>query len=465
MPERKTDALGEKMPRLESVTIRRFKRLQEVIIPLTESTIIVGANNAGKSSVLQAIHFAVAVAQSSKLAGGVSWAADKYELSISPIQLLYSPVADVLSLASGGTLVEDRAQRIQIQFNEAGGISSTVSIRRGRNRNIAIEILGRDLGERLQNLANPFSVYAPGLAGVPREESYLPLSIIRRVVARGDANLALRNVLFQLSRDTDKWEQFLGDMRTLFPHIAMSVDFNDQTDEHIRATFATSGGPRLPLDAAGTSILQASQILSYVALFQPRILILDEPDSHLHPDNQRALCDLVFRIAQDRNFQAIISTHSRHVLDASRGRGNLVWLSRGSVQEQTNIETTSVLLDIGALDSADYFVGGQIRCVVATEDQNRDAIRTVLWSSGFKEDETEVVSYSGCSKVEAAIVLGGFLREKAQGITLMVHRDRDYIAVFPIRQVTLAPGNRLGRRLNWSCCEPHGGPEALLSSF
>jgi hypothetical protein len=42
---------------------------------------------------------------------------------------------------------------------------------------------------------------------------------------------------------------------------------------------------------------------------------------------------------------------------------------------------------------------------------------------------------------------------------------RGVSAVFPIRQETWAPGNRLGRRLNWSCCEPHGGPEAFLSSF
>jgi predicted ATP-dependent endonuclease of OLD family len=87
---------------------------------------------------------------------------------------------------------------------------------------------------------------------------------------------------------------------------------------------AIPGAPFLPIDAAGTSILQASQILAYIALFKPQVLILDEPDSHLHPDNQRALCDLICRLASSRGFQAIISTHSRHVLDATKKRGKRV---------------------------------------------------------------------------------------------------------------------------------------------
>ncbi len=41
--------------RIQSVSIRRFKRLEEVTIPLAESTFFVGANNSGKNSVLQAL--------------------------------------------------------------------------------------------------------------------------------------------------------------------------------------------------------------------------------------------------------------------------------------------------------------------------------------------------------------------------------------------------------------------------
>ncbi len=414
--------------RIERVTIRRFKRLEEVTVPLADSTVFVGANNSGKSSVLQAIHFAVAVAQTSRLVGGVNWAGDKYQLSFSPAQLLYSPVADVMSLASGGSLAEDANRRIEVTLTDEAGATCTVALRRGRNRNIQVSIEGKALGERLQDLSAPFSVYAPGLAGVPREEHYISPGVLRRAIARGDANLVLRNVLYQLSRNSNAWSQFHDDLRALFPEISLSVSFNEETDEHITAMATFGGESPLPLDATGTAVLQASQILSYVTLFKPELLILDEPDSHLHPNNQRALCSLIFELSQSRGFQAVISTHSRHVLDAMRGRGSLIWLSKGSVVENTEHEATKMLLDIGALDSIDYFASGSGRCVVATEDEDKDAVRQVLWSSGFREDETDVMSYSGASKAGAAIVLGRFLKDKAPNVRMVVHRDRDYLS-------------------------------------
>jgi predicted ATPase len=417
------------MSRITSVSIRRFKRLEAVTIELDDATLLIGANNSGKSSILQAIHFAVSIAQSARLIGeGVSWRNDAFELSFNPSQLIYSPVADVLSLATGGTLQEQRQTEIQIEFLDDAGSRCTVGLRRGRNRNIAVSIVGRLLGERLMDLGNPFTVYAPGLAGVPKEERSLSAGVVRRIVARGDANLALRNVLRMLHANNESWELFIQDMQSIFEGITVDIVFDENTDENIQARFQLPGGPLLPLDAAGTSILQASQILAYIALFKPQVLILDEPDSHLHPDNQRALCELVYRLASNRGFQALISTHSRHVLDAMKGRSSVVWLSKGRIIDGADLSTTSMLLDLGALDSVDYFADGELRCVVATEDTIKDPLRALLWSNGFAEDDTEVASYTGCTKLDAALVLGGFLREKPPHVRLVIHRDRDYLS-------------------------------------
>jgi hypothetical protein len=424
-------------PPITSVGIKRFKRLPEITLGLQDATVLIGANNSGKSSFLQAIHFAVSIAQSAKLVGeGVTWRFDKFELSFNPSQLIYSPVADVLSLANGGTLQEPAASRVEIEFTSREGNRCVVGLRRGRNRNIAVSIEGRALGQVLMDFEHPFTVYAPGLAGVPKEERYLSPGVVRRIVARGDANLVLRNVLRMLSQETESWDHFIQDMRSLFPGIDVHIQFNDNTDEHIEAYFSFPGGPRLPVDAAGTSILQASQILAYISLFGPKILILDEPDSHLHPNNQRALCDLIHRLAAERGFQAVISTHSRHVLDAMKDRSSVVWLSMGRQIQEPDVTTTSMLLDLGALDSADYFANGALRCVMATEDADKEPLKALLWSNGFREDDTEVSSYSGCSNINAGIVLGRFLGERAQHVHLVVHRDRDYLSGEKIQRLT-----------------------------
>lgn len=423
------------MDRVKQVTIRRFKRLQEVTVSLGEVTLLIGANNSGKSSVLQALHFAVAIAQSARLVGeGVSWANDRFELSLNPAQLLYSPVSDVMSLANGGTLLEARASRVEVEFQTESGDRTTVGLKRGRNRNISVSVEGRTLGEKFMSIENPFTIYAPGLAGIPREERYLSPGVVRRLVARGDANLVLRNVLLMLSNDADAWRSFGDDMQAIFPGIEVSLRFDPKTDEHIVATFQLPGGPKLPLDAAGTSILQASQLLAYISLFKPRVLILDEPDSHLHPDNQRGLCQLVCRLARLRDFQAVVSSHSRHVLDVMKSRAEVVWMSKGEIVGDTDLSTTTMLLDLGALDSVDYFTDASLRCVVATEDADQEPVRALLWSNGFVEDETEVASYTGCSKTDAAIVLGQFLKEKAAALHLVVHRDADYLPLSEIEK-------------------------------
>jgi predicted ATP-dependent endonuclease of OLD family len=143
--------------------------------------------------------------------------------------------------------------------------------------------------------------------------------------------------------------------------VTIDVEFEDQTDEYLRASFSRGDGPTLPLDAAGTSLLQAAQLLSYVALFEPRILVLDEPDSHLHPNNQRKFCKLITHLSKTRNFHILMSAHSRHMLDAMRKSSSVSWINAGKIVEGAERETTALLLDLGALDSPDYFADGRVR--------------------------------------------------------------------------------------------------------
>lgn len=441
---------------IDSITIKNFKQLVELQLDLKDTTVLIGANNAGKSSALQALHFAVSVAQTARLIGeGVNWAKDAFKVSFNPTQLLYSPIADVLSLAHGDQLQESEDSQIEIRVNCADGSSCAVSVRRGRNRNIAVVVKGKDLGERLMDFSKPFTIYAPGLAGIAKEEKYQSPGVVRRIVARGDANLVLRNVLLMLkdaeneqSKDQhDKrannlitqeefqlwkgpWQRFKEGMNKLFGDMDFEIKFDRDRDEHIEAFFTRPGKPKLPIDAAGTSILQASQILAYITLFRPSVLILDEPDSHLHPNNQRALCNLILELATEFSFRPLISTHSRHVLDAMREHATVLWVSNGSKVDFNSVTTASMLMEIGALDSVDYFSNGSIRCLFATEDSAADSIKalhSLLSINGFKLPETDIRAYSGCTKIESAKVLRGFLADKAPLVKFVLHRDSDYM--------------------------------------
>lgn len=52
---------------VKQITIERFKSIESATLDLGKINVLVGANNSGKSSVLQALQFATSVAQTAKL--------------------------------------------------------------------------------------------------------------------------------------------------------------------------------------------------------------------------------------------------------------------------------------------------------------------------------------------------------------------------------------------------------------
>ncbi|WP_199435490.1 AAA family ATPase [Qaidamihabitans albus] len=411
---------------LESVTIRRFKSLEHVEIPLGNITLIVGPNNAGKSSILQAIQFAVSVAQSLQMDGVSKWSNDSLTGTLSTEQLVYTPLRDVHALAAGGALRQGAARAINVEFHDPDQGSTSISVSRGKNKNIAISIAGRTLGERLENLEAPFSVVAPGLAGIPAVEEYRTPGIVRRAAARGDANSVFRNVLWTLKRDTPAWERFHNSLNEIFDDVELDVQFNENTDEHIQA-WVRRNSAWLPIDSAGTGVLQAIQVLSYIGVYKPNLLVLDEPDSHLHPDNQRKLARLIDSMTLDGDLQVLISTHSSHLLDEfGKLDTSLHWISSGELKPES-FDRVSALLELGALDIGDRLRNGQSSTVVITEDTKTKPIEALLLSSGHEREEFDIWSYASSSKTDSAIVLGRFIKETSPGTRVIIHRDRDYL--------------------------------------
>lgn len=420
------------MGKIHTVAIRRFKRLEDISFDLDLAAVFVGGNNSGKSSILQALHFTVAVAQSASLVSGDRWNEEAYSAVLRPEQLIYTPSADVLSLGHNGKIRESRETWIEVDVHESEEKKCLIAVGRDSQGNVTLHMEGKSLGKEIQDISHPYTVYAPGLAGIARQETVFSQGVIRRVVARGDANLVLRNVIFWLfqrqKEDAKDWEQFQNDIRELFPTLRLRVEFTDISDEHIQVTFLLGRqGPELPLDCAGTGILQATQVLAYINLFKPRLLLLDEPDSHMHPNNQAAMCRLLVRLAKERDFQVLVATHSRHVFSTLRENVPIKWVRSGAIEENVPAETTKLLLEIGALDSLDYLGHPGRRCVVLTEDADTQNLKCLLEASGFNLAQTDIASYNGCSKVDTVRVLAQLLRDKAPNLHLVVHRDRDYL--------------------------------------
>ncbi|MHC4015285.1 ATP-binding protein [Yersinia pseudotuberculosis] len=116
---------------LNSVKIERFKNIVEIDINLKGINLLIGANNSGKSSIQQAIQFAVSIAQSTRQQGALWGRNDRCPSSLSSDTLIYSPLKDIDALAPNGKLRTEEATCIKVTFNE--DTTSTVTIRKGKN--------------------------------------------------------------------------------------------------------------------------------------------------------------------------------------------------------------------------------------------------------------------------------------------------------------------------------------------
>lgn len=412
---------------LQSVHVKRFKGILDAPFDVSAINTLIGANNSGKSTLAQIIHFGIRIFQSIEL---IKRWGNKHSvaLSLSPSQLLYSPCADLYALGYGGQLVEPPDSAIELTLILANGEKVCLEIRKGRNGNIHIHVDNVPAARNLASLEKPFTIYSPGLAGIARSELFISNGVLLRTIARGDANLVLRNILLRLSDESHQgaWLEFISDLRQLFGDIDIVVSYNEDTDEHI-TVFADAGTGRVPIELAGTGVLQAVQILGYVHYFHPSAIILDEPDSHLHPNNQRLLCKLLQGVAEERDTQVFLTTHSRHVVDALSGQATFLWVRNGTVERMKQDHDLAVLLDIGALDVKEMLSQSHAKCIVLTEDALKRGLEALLSASDAPKDQTLTLAYYGCTTPHNLRPLLELIRTSNPQAKIVVHRDRDYL--------------------------------------
>jgi hypothetical protein len=351
--------------------------------------------------------------------------ANQRGVTVSPNELIYQPSNDPYALGMGGQLREDAAKAIEIEFTFDDGEVTKMIYRKGRITNVLIEPENTNYAKRLSTLDQPYSVYSPGLAGIARSETHVSDGILLRALARGDANSFLRNILFRLKNQPASWTSFERDLSHIFPGIQLDITFERTIDEYIDVNIVNEGN-KIPLDLCGTGLLQCIHILSYYHLFRPRLIVLDEPDSHLHPNNQRLLCSLLNSLVESNDLKVIMTTHSRHIIDAMADHAQMLWINKGEATLVSNEERLDLLVDLGALDIKEKLNAGNNRCVVLTEDKNIRGLEVILRNCNFDMSDTIVLSYRGITSINLLDPLVKQIRSTTQS-PIVVHRDRDYL--------------------------------------
>lgn len=417
--------------RVDSVRIQNFKKIADAHIELGPITYLVGGNNSGKSSVLQALHTAVSCAQASVELG---------QKVVAESSLRYSPVANFPLLGHGAPYGnhEKSGQRGRVDFEgtDRSGKGATFGIvmYKGRNHyNVGVATEGDKVGYG-QVISDPqslFSVYVPGLAGVPHREEMSGYASVFRKAASGEANLVFRNIIRLLGERglLSKLESLVGDI--LQARVSFDVRFDAERDVFVDIRLAVEGNSEsrepLPVDMWGTGVLQITQIFAYVLLFKPRLLLVDEPDSHLHPSLQKSLAAALEKVAQNFSCKVIVSTHSRHLIVSASDAAKVVWMKDGCVESSDTRELVAHLMDLGALDQLDY----STKVVIFTEDEKPLILRRALEGAGvfssISSGDVKVFTYNGLKNSAVVQMFQKTVELFPTTLHVFIHRDRDFL--------------------------------------
>ena len=132
-----------------------------------------------------------------------------------------------------------------------------------------------------------------------------------------------------LDEHVPKWLQSLGliDSYRLAPVPRTQKDYEFLVTKH-------KGGPEVRLTDVGFGVSQVLPVL-ILCYYAPEgsILILEQPEAHLHPKVQSELGDVLIDVVKKRNIQVILESHSEHLIHR---------LMLRTAEEQLSVDDTAL---------------------------------------------------------------------------------------------------------------------------
>ncbi|MGC2423324.1 MAG: AAA family ATPase [Nitrospirota bacterium] len=397
--------------KLTKLKIEGFKRVRSVEIDLADVNILVGINGSGKSSIIQAAHLACCVMRQADSVQGSKTTTVGIE------DLDYLPTNNYKMLGHNttwGNKEGSPSSKAQLTFiRDEEPCIAYCELRSARNAGISITgNIPNQLTDLLRRKKKFFSAYIPGISGIPNKEERKSKKVILKACSYGDSNIILRNALLLLKDRLSLIEGWINQIIDL--PIRIKVEHDDERHLIIDCNVIINGHNR-PIELIGTGYLQLIQIFSYILLFEPGILLIDEPDIHLHPTVQENLVKVLAQVASERNLRILMTTHSPFIVRGAPLGSNVYWVKDGII-ESRNRREVELALGWGAFGK---------KIIVISEDKDISLLKKII--AQWPDVDKFITFYPGtgytgiptpAQSAEISEALGGKFK-------IIVHRDRD----------------------------------------
>jgi len=343
------------------VVIRNFKRFSDETFDLDGHVVVAGPNNSGKTTLLQAIAtWHLALTRWRELN---NYRHPRGAYTKAPIarQAFYSVPLRTFDLLWHQCKGEGR---IEIEVT-CGNVRVPVEIIRDSSEQVYVRPLPPVPVDWLKNLDNlPKPVFVPAMSGLGTEEPVYQRPKINQLLGQGKPGDVLRNLLVEASEDQDAWERLTASIKKMFNYILLPP--NTDGPNIIAEYRHRADGARYDIASAGSGFLQVLMLLTFLSSRPGTVLLLDEPDAHLHVILQDVIYSELRAAAQTNNSQLIIATHSEIVINAVDPR-ELCALVGAPRKLANDAERASLILSLSSLSNLDLVLARQKKKVLYLE--------------------------------------------------------------------------------------------------
>lgn len=327
---------------LTKLTIRNFKRFDEVEVELGNPVVFIGPNNSGKTSAMQALAlWDVGVKRWNEKRGGKSAPEKRPGVTINRRDLLAIPHPSAALLwrdlhVRDVQRIEGRQQTDTVRIDlVVEGVSEDSAWTCGLEFDYANEESFYCRPLRLEEGKSPSRMpipkeavsthiaFLPPMSGLAATETRLDQGAVNVRVGEGRTAEVLRNLCFRVLDDSpDEWASLVKRIDDLFGAELLEPRYVEERGE------ITMGYKErettLDLSSSGRGLQQTLLLLSYMYANPGAVILLDEPDAHLEILRQRHIYRLLTDVASERGNQIIAASHSEVLLNEAADKDLVV---------------------------------------------------------------------------------------------------------------------------------------------
>ncbi len=345
---------------IRELRISGFKRFETVEFSFPGHLVLAGPNNTGKTTVLQAV---------------ASW-----DLALRRWRELkdfnrrqgytHAPIARQafasVPLRNFDLLWRNRRYRdpIEIEIRHHDGWSVTMEFKPESTEHISVRP-GADADPDILREIDLRTVFIPPMTGVGLDEPVFQPAKIEQLLGIGRPGEALRNLLADASFDRPAWDAIQASIDRLFGYELLLPDSNGA---HIVAEYkAADTDASLDIASAGSGFQQVLMLLAFLHTRPTSVLLLDEPDAHLHVILQDAIYHELRTVAARQHSQLIVATHSEVVINSVEPSELYVMLNEGPRRIEDTAERNQLVSALRVLTNTDIMKALDVRGVLYVE--------------------------------------------------------------------------------------------------